>query len=51
MEAKISFLHEGVKGLGEAFKEFQEEITEFMLIKRLLHIQIQNQLISFLTIF
>ncbi len=30
MEAKISFLHDGVKGLGEAFKDFQEEITEFM---------------------
>ena len=30
MDAKISFLHEGVKGLGQAFKEFQEDITEFM---------------------
>ncbi len=23
MEAKISFLHEGVKGLSEAFKDFE----------------------------
>ena len=30
MDAKISFLHEGVKGLNQAFKEFQEDITEFM---------------------
>jgi len=30
MEAKISYLHDGVKGLSEAFKDFQEEITEFM---------------------
>ena len=31
MEAKISYLHDGVKGLGEAFKNFQNEITEFMI--------------------
>lgn len=30
MEAKISYLHEGVKGLSEAFKSFEEDITEFM---------------------
>ncbi len=30
MEAKISYLHEGVKGLGEAFKDFESDITEFM---------------------
>ena len=30
MEAKISFLHDGIKGLGEAFKDFQQEIPEFM---------------------
>ena len=30
MDAKISFLHEGVKGLNQAFKEFKEDITEFM---------------------
>lgn len=30
MEAKISFLHDGVKGLHESFREFQEDITEYM---------------------
>ena len=30
MNAKISYLHEGVKGLGEIFKDFQMEITDFM---------------------
>jgi hypothetical protein len=30
MDAKISFLNDGVKGLGEAFKEFEADITEFM---------------------
>ncbi len=30
MKAEISFLNECVKGLGEAFKEFEAEITEFM---------------------
>lgn len=30
MDAKISFLNEGVKGLGEAFKEFETDFTEFM---------------------
>lgn len=30
MEAKISFLHEGVKGLHDSFREFQEDITEYM---------------------
>ncbi|MGM0582642.1 MAG: hypothetical protein ACQETL_18340 [Bacteroidota bacterium] len=30
MDAKISFLNDGVKGLGEAFKEFETDITEFM---------------------
>ena len=30
MEAKISFLHDGVKGLSEAFKDFQHGITDFM---------------------
>ena len=31
MEAKISYLHNGVKGLGEAFRDFQSEIAEFMV--------------------
>lgn len=30
MDGKISFLNEGVKGLGEAFKEFEADIAEFM---------------------
>jgi hypothetical protein len=30
MEAKLSFLNEGVKGLTEAFLEFREEISDFM---------------------
>ncbi|MEM8940260.1 MAG: hypothetical protein AAGC64_13045 [Bacteroidota bacterium] len=30
MEAKISFLHDGVKGLKESHKEFQGEMTDFM---------------------
>lgn len=30
MNAKISVLHDGVKGLSESFKEFEEDITEFM---------------------
>lgn len=30
MEAKISYLNDGVKGLAEAFKEFQNEINDFM---------------------
>jgi len=30
IEAKISFLNDGVKGLSDAFKDFHEEITEFM---------------------
>lgn len=30
MEAKISFLHDGIKGLSEAFKDFHQKITEFM---------------------
>jgi len=30
MEAKISFLRDGVKGLSEAFHEFQEEIGDYM---------------------
>ncbi len=30
MEAKIEYLHEGVKGLGNAFKDFQHKITDFM---------------------
>lgn len=30
MEAKISSLLEGVKGLLESFKEFHEDITKFM---------------------
>lgn len=30
IEAKISFLHEGVKGLSEAFKDFESDITDFM---------------------
>jgi|GEM_PF-2256928 len=31
MEAKISYLHDGVKGLSEALKEFQTEFTDFMV--------------------
>jgi hypothetical protein len=30
MEAKISFLNEGVKGLAEAFKDFEGEMSDFM---------------------
>lgn len=30
MEAKISFLHDGVRELGEVFKEFQSEMSDFM---------------------
>lgn len=30
MDAKISFLHDGVKGLAETHKGFQEEMTNFM---------------------
>ena len=30
MEAKISFLHDGVKGLKDSHKEFQEKMTDFM---------------------
>ena len=30
MEAKISYLHDGVKGLADAFKSFEHDITEFM---------------------
>lgn len=31
MEAKISYLQDGVKGLSDAFKEFQTEFTDFMI--------------------
>lgn len=31
MEAKISYLHDGVRGLSEVFKEFQTEFTDFMV--------------------
>ncbi|MEM7548997.1 MAG: hypothetical protein AAF363_04955 [Bacteroidota bacterium] len=30
MDAIISYLHEGVKGLRDSHKEFQGEMTEFM---------------------
>lgn len=30
MEAKISFLNDGMKGLAESHKGFQEEMTDFM---------------------
>lgn len=30
MDAKISFLYDGVKGLGESHKGFQEEMSDFM---------------------
>ena len=30
MEAKLIFLRDGVKGLNEAFFEFQEEIGDYM---------------------
>jgi len=30
VEAKISYLHDGVKGLGDVLKEFQTEFTDFM---------------------
>lgn len=30
MEAKISYLNDGVKGLSEAFKDFENEISDFM---------------------
>jgi len=29
MEAKISFLNDGVKGLSDGFKEFKEDISDF----------------------
>lgn len=30
VEAKISLLHDGVKGLQESFKEFHQDVTEYM---------------------
>ena len=30
IDAKISHLNEGVQGLASAFKDFQEEMTDFM---------------------
>lgn len=30
MEAKISYLQEGVKGLSDSFVEFREDITDYM---------------------
>lgn len=30
METKISYLHDGVKGLNESFKTFHEDLTEYM---------------------
>jgi hypothetical protein len=30
MEAKISYLNEGVKGLNDAFKEFREDMADYM---------------------
>ncbi len=30
MDAKIAFLHDGVKGLADSHKGFQEEMTDFM---------------------
>jgi hypothetical protein len=30
MDAKIGYLHEGVKGLQDSFSEFREDITEYM---------------------
>lgn len=30
MDAKISFLNDGVKGLASSHKEFQQEMTDFM---------------------
>ena len=30
MDAKISFLHDGVKGLAASHKGFQEKMTDFM---------------------
>ena len=30
MDAKISYLHDGVKGLRESHNEFQEEMIDFM---------------------
>ncbi|MEQ8882040.1 MAG: hypothetical protein RLQ12_20545 [Cyclobacteriaceae bacterium] len=30
MEAKIAYLNDGVKGLGDGFKDFKEDITNFM---------------------
>lgn len=31
MEAKISYLHQGVNGLSEALRDFQTEISDFMM--------------------
>ncbi len=30
MEAKIAYLNDGVKGLSDGFKDFKEDITDFM---------------------
>mgnify|MGYP006879164849 CR=1 FL=1 len=30
MDAKISFLHDGIKGLSESHRGFQEEMIDFM---------------------
>lgn len=30
LEAKIAYLNDGVKGLGDGFKDFKEDITNFM---------------------
>lgn len=31
MEAKLSYLRDGVKGLNDAFQEFREEMGEYMV--------------------
>ena len=30
MDAKITYLHDGMKGLADAFKEFQDEMTDYL---------------------
>ncbi len=30
MEAKIAYLNDGVRGLSDGFKDFKEDITDFM---------------------
>ena len=44
MEAKICYLHDGVKGLKEALREFQTEITDFMVFTADNHVDHENRI-------